>query len=141
MDKMLFGYGVEQDFDLGIEQRRDRLGWIFLGGTALCGMYSFTGRPFSLEIFQGWIASSLFYGDTFYVRRRQALSKLWLWKSVSISLPIHALYLASIFWSDRAIPQLMTKVVIFLPVIAVGFAVESIMLQPLIDRFKPSTAV
>jgi hypothetical protein len=35
----------------------------------------------------------------------------------------------------------MTKVVIFLPVVAVGFAIESIMLQPLIDRFKPSAAV
>jgi hypothetical protein len=138
---MLFGYGVEQDFDLGIEQRRDRLGWLLFGGTALCIAYSFTGRPFDTEIFQGWIATSLFYGDTFYVRRRQALSKLWLWKSILMTVPIHALYLAGIFWLDRAIPQLMTKVAFFLPVIAVGFAIESIVLQPLIDRFKPSTDV
>ena len=137
---MLFGYAVEPDFDLGIEQRRDRLGWLFLGGGALCIVYSLTGGPFDTEVVQAWIATSLFYGDTFYVRRRQALSKLWLWKSILMTVLIHALYLSAIFWLDRAIPQLMTKVVIFLPVVAVGFAIESIMLQPLIDRFKPSEA-
>jgi hypothetical protein len=137
---VLFGYSVEQGFDLDTEQRRDRLWWLLLGGTALCLLYLFTGRPFATELFQGWIATSLFYGDNFYVRRGKELPKLWLWKSILITVPIHALYLASIFWLDRAVPQLMTKVVIFLPVIALGFAIESITMQPLIDRFKPSEA-
>jgi hypothetical protein len=136
----LFGYSVEQDFDLALEQRRDRLGWLIFGGTALCILYSFTGRPFDTELFQGWIATSLFYGDNFYVRRWKDLARLWLWKSILITIPIHALYLAGIFWLDWAIPQLMTKVAIFLPVIALGFATESITMQPLIDRFKPSGA-
>jgi hypothetical protein len=94
---MLFGYGVEPDFDLGIEQRRDRLGWLFLGGVALCIVYSLAGGPFDTEVVQAWFATSLVYGDTFYVRRRQALSKLWLWKSILMTVPIHALYLSAIF--------------------------------------------
>jgi hypothetical protein len=136
----LFGYSVEQDFDLAVEQRRDRMWWPLLGGAAVCLLYLFTGRPFATEFFQGWIATSLFYGDNFYVRRRKDLPRLWLWKSILITVPIHALYLAGIFWLDRAVPQLMTKGAIFLPVIALGFAIESIATQPLIDRFKPSDA-
>ena len=136
----LFGYGVEQDFDLALEQRRDRLGWLLLGGTMLCGLNLFTGLPFATELFQGWIATSLFYGDNFYVRRRANLLKLWLWKSILITVPFHVLYLAGIFWLDRAIPQLMTKALVFMPVVGVGFAIESITMQPLIDRFKPTEA-
>jgi hypothetical protein len=138
---MLFGYGIEDDFDLGVEQRQDRLGWLLLGGAALCVVYSFTGGPFDTEIFQAWIATSLFYGDAFYVRRAKDFRQIWLWKSILMTLPIHALYLFAIFWLDRLIPQLMTKVAVFLPLIALGFAIESITMQPLIDRFKPSTAV
>jgi hypothetical protein len=137
---MLFGYSVEQDFDLALEQRRDRLGWLIFGGTALCGLYLSTGRPFATELFQGWIATALFYGDNFHVRRGKDLPRLWLWKAILMTVPIHALYLAGIFWLDRAVPQLMTKAFIFIPVVALGFAVESITMQPLIDRFKPSEA-
>ena len=136
----LFGYSIEPDFDLALEQRRDRLWWLLLGGTALCLLYLFTGRPFATELFQEWLATSLFFGDNFYVRRRKDLARLWLWKAILIAIPIHALYLAGIFWLDRAVPQLMTKAVVFMPVVGVGFAVESVAMQPLIDRFKPSEA-
>ena len=40
----------------------------------------------------------------------------------------------------RAVPQLMTKAAVFIPVVGVGFALESVAMQPLIDRFKPSEA-
>jgi hypothetical protein len=137
---MLFGYGVEQGFDLAMEQRRDRMWWPLLGGTVLCLLYLFTGRPFATEIFQGWIATSLFYGDNFYVRRGKDLPKPWLWKSILATVPIHVVYLAAIFWLDRLLPQLMNKVIVILPVLALGFAIESIKMQTIIDRFKPSEA-
>jgi hypothetical protein len=137
---MLFGYGIEQDFDLALEQRRDRLWWLLLGGTALCILYSISGRPSDTQLFQGWIATALFYGDNFYVRRGKDLRRLWLWKSILVTVPFHVLYLAGMFWLDRAVPQLMTKAFIFIPVVALGFAVESITMQPLIDRFKPTEA-
>ena len=72
----LFGYSIEPDFDLALEQRRDRLWWLLLGGTALCLLYLFTGRPFATELFQGWLATSLFFGDNFYVRRRRDLRQV-----------------------------------------------------------------
>jgi hypothetical protein len=110
--------------------RRDYAVWsLFVYRMAVCH-----------QLFQGWIATSLFFGDNFYVRRRKDLARLWLWKAVLITVPIHALYLAGIFWLDRAVPQMMTKAMVFLPVVGVGFAIESVAMQPLIDRFKPSEA-
>jgi hypothetical protein len=140
---MVRGYGVEQDFDLAAEQeeKRNRMWWVIFGGTALCILYLFTGRPFATQIFQGWMATSLFYGDNFYVSRGKDLRKLWLWKAILATVPIHVLYLSGIFWLDKALPQLMTKVVIFLPVIALGYAIESIKMEAFIDRFKPEEAV
>lgn len=137
---MPFGYHVEPDFDLAKEQSRDRVGWALVGGTFLCLLYLFSGRPFAVEIFQGYVATSLYYGDTFYVRRRGDLGKLWLWKAILATLPLHVLYLAALFWSDALFPNLMTKVIVFIPVLALGFAIESIVLSKLVDRFKPSSA-
>jgi hypothetical protein len=137
---MPFGYALEPDFNLAKEQRRNRLGWTLVGGVIVCILYLFSGGPFATEIFQGWIATSLFHGDNFYIRRRADLRKLWLWKAVIAVTPFHLLYLAAIFWSDRAFPQVMTKVIVFLPVLALGFAIESIQMDKIIDRFKPSSA-
>jgi hypothetical protein len=134
---MLFGYDVEPGFDLAMEQRRDRLWWPLLGGTALCILYLFTGRPFATELFQGWIATGLFYGENFYVRRGKDLPKLWLWKSILATVPIHVIYLSGIFWLDKTLPELMTKVIVFMPLLALGFAIESINMQTIIDRFNP----
>jgi hypothetical protein len=141
----LFGYRLEPDFDVAKEQRRDRWTWAFFGGLALCYLYLWSGAfhgwtepPFLIEILQGWIATSLFYGDNFYIRRGGDLRKPWLWKAVIAVTPIHVLYLAAIFWSDRAFPQVMRKIIVFLPVLALGFAIESIKMQRLIDHFKPA---
>ena len=144
---IVFGYRVEQDFDLAKEQRRDRLWWVLIAGGVLWSLYLWSGafhgwteRPFVTEILQGWLATSLFYGDNFYVRRKADLSKLWLWKAIIATIPFHALYLAFIFWSDRAFPHVMTKIIVFFPVLTLGFAIESVNMQRLIDHFKPASS-
>ena len=134
---MLFGYGVEQDFDPGKEQRRGRLWWPFLGGIALCLIYLFTGRPFATEVFQGWVATSLFYGENFYVQRRSDLGSPWLWKAILASLPLHFLYLVGLFWLDAVLPRIMTKAIVFIPFLVIVFGIESILIDGIIDRFKP----
>lgn len=54
------------------------------------------------------------------------------------SLPVHILYLMGVFWSDKKFPEFMTKVVVFLPVLAVGAAIESIFFfDRIANRFKP----
>src|ERR1700728_3850897 len=93
-------YRIEPDFDLAKEQRRDRVGWAMWGGVVLAGVYLFLGGRFGVEAFQGAIATSLFYGSSFYVDRRNALGKLWLWEVIFATAPIHIAYLAGLFWSD-----------------------------------------
>jgi|SRR5215467_5505666 len=134
---MPFGYPLNRDFDLAKDQRRDRLKWTLLGGTLLCVVYLFSGRPLATEVFQGFLATSLFYGEEFYVQRRNRLGKPWLWKAFLATLPMHVLYLAAIFWSDKAYPRVMTKAIVFIPVLAIGFVIESVRMQGLINRFKP----
>lgn len=137
----LFGQRIEPDFDLAKEQRGDRVGWILYGGVALCLVYLFSGRPFATEIFQGMLATVLPYGASFYVNQKNNLGQLWLWKAALASLPVHVLYLTGIFWSDRAFPELMTKPIIFVPVLAVGFGLESSLLfDRIADHFKPHGA-
>jgi hypothetical protein len=133
----LFGHRVEPDFDIAKEKRRDRLKLVGIAGFIVCGVYLFSGRPYADQGFQGFFATTLFYGDNFYVRRGNDLGRLWLWKGIFATIPFHVLYLAAIFWSDRAFPEVMTKAIVFIPLLAVGFAVESIRMQKLIDHFRP----
>jgi hypothetical protein len=137
---MLFGYPIESDFDPAKEQRRTRLGWILVGGTVLCVVYLFSGRSYAVEVFQAFVATGLSYGAGFYVDRRNDLSKLWVWKVVFASVPLHVAYLAVLFWSDKAFPSVMTKAVVFIPVLAVAFGIESILIDRMADGFKPSSA-
>jgi hypothetical protein len=137
---MLFGYPIEPDFDLAKEQRRDRLGWVLVGGVVLCAVYLFSGRPYAVEVFQAYMATGLCYGASFYVDRKNDLGKLWLWKVIFASVPLHIAYLAVLFWSDKAFPSVMTKAIVFMPVLAVAFAIESILIDRIADWFKPSSA-
>jgi hypothetical protein len=134
----LFGYRIEPGFNIAREQRRDRLNWLFYTGVVLCIAYSFfSGRGRSTEIFQSFVATTLFYGETFYVRQRCDLGKLWIWKAIITTIPLHVLYLLGIFWSDRAYPDVMTKAIIFIPVLALGSAVEFTQMQRIVTWFKP----
>jgi hypothetical protein len=131
----LFGYQVEPGFDLEQEQRRDRLNWPFIGGGIVWLVYLFAGGSYAVELFQGLVATILFYGDAFYVRRAKDLDMQWLWKAIVATLPLHALYLGGIFWFDKMFPTVMHKGIIFLPILALGFAIESILVQRLVDAF------
>lgn len=128
---------MEQDFDLAKEQRRSRVGWVLAGGLLLSVIYLFLGRPFAVEVFQGCVATVLCYGANFYVDRKKYLSKLWLWKAIIATVPLHTAYLAILFWSDKAFPNVMTKAIVFMPVLLLVFAIEVILIDRIVDHFKP----
>jgi hypothetical protein len=137
---VLFGRDVEPNFDLAKEQRRNRLGYVFLLGTVLCLLYLFDGRPFAVEVFQVFIATVLCYGASFYVDRRYDLGKPWLWKAFLASIPMHLVYLAALIWSDKTFPTVMTKSILFIPTLAIAFGIESIIVDRIVDHFKPPSA-
>lgn len=132
----MFGYRLEPDFDLAKEQRRDRVGWILIGGTLIALFFSGNLRA---ELAQAYFSTVLCYGANFYVNRKDHIGKLWLWKAVFLSVPLHILYLATVFWSDKQFPNVMTKAIVFVPLLAVGFAIESVLIDRIAEHLKPSS--
>lgn len=134
----VLGRHIEQDSDLTRERRRRHVGWGIVLGVVICILCDLLGLPFTTEVFQGWLATCLPYGVTFYVNQGENLRRSWLWKAVLVSLPAHASYLFAIFWSDGTFPGMLPKAVVFVPVLAVFSAVESIyFLDRVVRCFKP----
>jgi hypothetical protein len=132
----LFGQQIDPNFDLAKEQRQDRVGWALLAATGCSILYELLGGPVGTLVFQGCLATVLFYGANFYANRRNSLRELWLRKTIVASVPLHIVYLAALFWSDKLIPGTMSKPLVFMPIIGVGFAVESILFDKIADHFK-----
>jgi len=136
----MFGYPIEPDYDAAKEERIDRVKWVIIGGTILCIVYLFSGLPFAVEVFQGLVATGLCYGDTFYVDNGNALRKPWLWKAILATIPVHVAYLGALFWSDKALPSVMTKSIVFMPLLLVGFGFESLLFDRIVGHFRPSSS-
>jgi hypothetical protein len=134
----LFGYQIEPDFDLGKEHRKDWVRWTVIGAAIICGASLFWNFRFALQGVQGCIATIACYGQSFYVEQRGQLRKLWVWKALLASVPLHVLYLAGLFWSDKRFPEVMTKAIAFTPVLILGAGIEYVLIQAVINRFKPS---
>jgi hypothetical protein len=135
----MFGYRIEGDFDIGKEQRRNRLMWVNGGAIGLlCLLYVI--HPFSAAIFQGYFLTSLCYGDSFYVRRRDDLRKPWLWKAIFATIPLHLLLLLAIVWLDQVFPNVFPKVVVSAPILFVTFGVEAVLFDQIVARCNPPEA-
>ena len=121
----MFDKFIDPNFDPDKEEKRKPVIWALYGAAILCVIYLFTGRPFATEICQGLFATILPYGSSFYVNLKGNLNRAGFWKALLATLPVHALYISGIVYSDRAFPEVMTKAVVFIPVLTVGFGIES----------------
>jgi len=135
--RTMFGYRVEENFDLALEQRRDHLKWVVAGGICLLGVL-YIIHPFSAAIFQGYFLTSMCYGDSFYVKRMDNFGKQWLWKAILATIPLHAFFLVGIVWLDWALPNFFTKIIVCGPILIVTFGVEAVLFDSIVDRFSPS---
>jgi hypothetical protein len=132
----LFGIDLEPDFSMEREERSTQFKYVLWGGLFLIFAYG-CFWSLSVRFFQAYVATFVCYGLTFYVWRGSYLRKGWLWKAILASLPLHALYLAGIFWADKAVPELMTKALGFTPVLTLGGGLEVALFGAIADRFKP----
>ena len=131
----MFGYRLEENFDLAKEERRSRLMWVLGAGITLL-IVVYVIHPFSMSIFQAYFLTSLFYGDSLYVRRRDKLTEAWLWKAFFASVPLHALILMGILGLDKAFPSVFNKVVVFIPLLTLVFGVEGILFDEIASHFR-----
>jgi hypothetical protein len=132
----MFGNRAAGNFDIGKQQRRNRLMWVNGGGIGLlCLLY--VVHPFSAAIFQGYFLTSMCYGDSFYVQRRDDLSKTWLWKAIFATIPLHLLLLLAIVWLDRAFPNFFPQIIVSAPILFVIFGIEDVLFDQIVARCSP----
>jgi hypothetical protein len=132
----LFGQRLEPGFDIEKEKRTDRVGWAIFGGLAVAPLYKIFGGRFSVQAFQGLTASVLFYGANFYSQFPNRFRARWPWKALLATIPMHAAYLWALFGLDVALPGVMTKAFFFIPVIGIGFTIESLIADRIVGHFK-----
>ena len=137
--RLMFGYRLEEDFDLAKEQRRDRLWWV-ITTLLLCLVIASFIRPFPAYIFQGYLLTSLFYGDSLYVKGKHSLGEAWFWKAIIFTVPIHAAFLAGIVGLDLLLPNIFTKMIIWMSVLAITFGFEAVLFEELVERLTPVNA-
>jgi hypothetical protein len=132
----MLGYRVEENFDLAKEKRRDRLKWVVGGGIGfLCLVYVF--HPVSAAVFQGYFLTSICYGESFFVQRRDKIGKPWLWKAILATIPLHLLLLSGIVYLDRTFPNFFPKILVSLPILTVTFGIEAVIFDNIVNRFSP----
>ena len=135
----MFGYALEENFDLAKEKRRSRLMWACGIGLTLLIVLRFV-LHFSVAIFQGYLITSLAYGDRFYVSRRDHFREIWLWTGLLLTVPIHLVIVIGFVGLDRFAPEFFSKVFVYFPVVIVVFAVESIVFDRILDRLHPKVS-
>jgi uncharacterized membrane-anchored protein len=131
----MLGYRLETDFDVGKEQRRDRLWWCLIGSLCLLGVL-FLIHPFSRLVFVGYSLTVLSYGDSFYVRRRDKIQKRWFWKSVLATVPLHLIFLGAIGWLTWAGPGFVRSAFSTIGFVVICFGSESVLFDSIADRFE-----
>jgi hypothetical protein len=132
----MFGNRAAGDFDIGKQQRRNRLMWVNGGGIGLlCLLYAI--HPFSAAVFQGYFLTTLCYGDSFYVQRRDDLGTPWMWKAIFTTIPVHVLLLLAIVWLDRAFPNVFPRIIVSAPILFVTFGIEDVLFDQIVARCSP----
>lgn len=130
--------GSVEGVDLEKEQRRERLGWIFWGVSAMLFVVClFYLQMVSTErVIHAYAVTVLTYGTLLYVEEFEHLKKGWLWKGLSTTVPIHIMFLCILLWWDGKYPRLAQTGYMFANAIAVVYAVEMVVFTMIIDRFK-----
>jgi hypothetical protein len=129
-----------EELDLEKEQRRERLGWVFYGvGSMLLVMCAFyMQQRVELRVLHAYSLTVLTYGALIYVEESEHLRRLWLWKGVLATVPLHIVFVACLFWWDAKGPQSPGYILAYR--IWPFFVVEMVVFTLTIDHFKASAS-
>jgi hypothetical protein len=129
-----------EELDLAKEQRRERLGWVFWGVSAMlyvvCLFY--VQMVATERVVHACALSILTYGALVYVEEFDHLRKAWLWKGILSTIPLHVAFVGMLLWWDGKNPRLAHAGYAFAGALAVMFAVEMVLFTAIVGRFKVS---
>jgi hypothetical protein len=125
-------------FDLGKEQRTERLKWIFYGVSAMALV---VGNFFLQEVAEDWVVHAcgltiLCYGLVLYVHEFENIRELWLWKGVLASIPVHLAAILCLFWWDAKFPNDAHSGFMFFGMLSAALTVEMLFILPIFEHFR-----
>jgi len=84
-----------EGFDQEKEQRRERLGWVLYGVSAMLFVVClFYVQMVSTErVVHAYAATVLCYGTLLYVEEFDHLRQAWLWKGIFTTIPLHLIFM------------------------------------------------
>ncbi len=122
--------------NLDKEQRQERLQWVFYGVSSMllvvCAFYM--QERVELRVLHAYGLTVLTYGALIYVEEFEHLRRLWLWKGVLATIPLHFLFLLGLFWWDAKGPLGPGYILAFR--IWPFFLAEMVIFSLLIDHFR-----
>lgn len=131
-----------EGFDLEKQQRFERLGWVIYGVGAMlfvvCGFY--LQERVEERVLHAYGLTVLSYGALLYVEEFDNLRRLWLWKGVLATIPLHIMFVAGLFWWDAKHPRLAHSGVTFVYALWPVFVAEFVIFTLIIDHFKASAS-
>ncbi len=99
----LFGYPIGSD-EAAVEEESERTNWLGIAFVVLTSLLTLVIDPASFRDLYPYAATILLYGDCVYVQRRDYIGKIWLWKTIMASLPVHAAYIIFVLWIYKRWP-------------------------------------
>ena len=129
---------TSEALNLDKEQRQERLQWVFYGvGSMLLVVCAFYMQErVELRVLHAYSLTVLTYGALIYVEEFEHLKRLWLWKGVLTTIPLHILFLAGLFWWDAKGPLSPGYILAYR--IWPFFVAEMVVFSLVIDHFKAS---
>jgi hypothetical protein len=130
------------ELDLEKEQRRDRMWWVFYGVGAMllvvCGFYM--QEKVELRVLHAYGLTVLCYGALLYVEEFEHLRRLWLWKGVLATIPLHTAFVATLFWWDAKHPGVVQSGFMIVYALWPVLVVEIVIFSLIIDHFRASAS-
>ncbi|HEY6264080.1 MAG TPA: hypothetical protein VIW93_04700 [Candidatus Acidoferrum sp.] len=116
--------------------------WVFYGGFAMllviCCFY--IQLPAEQRVLHVYGLTVLVYGALFYVEEFEHLKKLWLWKGVLATIPLHGALVAGLLWWDATHRLHAHSGFMFVYALWPVFVAEMVTFSLIIDHFKASAS-
>lgn len=130
-----------EDLDLAKEQRRERLGWVFYGVSAMLSVVClfYIQMVATERVVHACALSILTYGALVYVEEFDHLRKAWLWKGILSTIPLHVGFVAILICRDGKNSQQTGYA--FVGALFLMFAVEMVIFSAIVGRFKVSESL
>jgi hypothetical protein len=123
-------------FSLAERQRFERLKWVFWGVSAMLlvigGFY--LQQKVEVQTLHAYGLTVLVYGHLLYVEELTHIKRLWLWKGIVVTIPLHIVAVITLLRWDTIIYA--ESAYTLTGVLSAFFAAEIVIFSAIVDNFK-----